>query len=622
MRTYKEDSPINTINNIRKILYSIDMLPIEHSWYNPQTEIFSVRLENPHDKGGFGTNGKGRSQMFALASAYAEFIERIQNGFIVGPDGMNRIFTKQIFKRFGFHYYPDEIYLSQSDFFSLPQDYLNDIIGNSPPEEVSRISELYFQRIHEIGQTGVIAVPFFDCKRNSIVYLPYNLTFILSGSNGMAAGNTAEESIFQALCELIERYSARTIFFDKLTPPTIPDAVLSKYTREFEIIQNLRQLGYEVQIKDFSCGIKLPALGVILIDRKSNKYRLNIGAESSFQYALSRGLTEIFQGIKDDSTMKQFMLDIPTQYPEYFLDDSPNSQKEKEKEIRSFIINGLGVFPPSLFEEEESYPFSKSAFVCHGSYRIEIQHLIRLFLSLGYNVYIRDVSYLGFPSCYVFIPGVSVWGRKSNQDAPTIQTIEKSIENDKIEDIFFPSTSFLADSARIQKLLDQLAPNREIRYNGIPLCRVLKISVNSSNWSNIPTNFFITLLCIANKEYKNARKFLNAFILETHQENNDYYITVSQLLKDLECGLGNEELRQKYKADILDDFSTLKQLFAHVLFPTCPDCCNCPFDHNCLTKINFNNAMIIAERMREKGLIDQNKIKDIIYGPRNYSLEF
>lgn len=41
----------------------------------------------------------------------------------------------------------------------------------------------------------------------------------------MAAGNTAGESIFQALCELVERYSARTVFFDKLTPPAIPEAL-------------------------------------------------------------------------------------------------------------------------------------------------------------------------------------------------------------------------------------------------------------------------------------------------------------------------------------------------------------------------------------------------------------
>lgn len=68
-------------------------------------------------------------------------------------------------------------------------------------------------------------MPFYDCNRIKITYLPYNLTFILTESNGMAAGNTAGESIFQALCELVERYSARTVFFDKLTPPAIPEAL-------------------------------------------------------------------------------------------------------------------------------------------------------------------------------------------------------------------------------------------------------------------------------------------------------------------------------------------------------------------------------------------------------------
>ena len=211
--------------------------------------------------------------MFALASAYAEFIERIQNGFIVGSDGLSRLFINEIKRRFGFYYFPDEAFLTQNEFLSLPPSYIKDIFGDSTREEINHVVELYFERLREIGQDGILSVPFYDCKRKKVTYLPYNLTFILSGSNGMASGNTPEEGIFQALCELVERYSARTVYFDKLTPPTIPDEVLSKYPSEYNVILDLRQSGYEIQIKDFSCGLGLPAVGVLLIDRRTNKYR-------------------------------------------------------------------------------------------------------------------------------------------------------------------------------------------------------------------------------------------------------------------------------------------------------------------------------------------------------------
>lgn len=266
MRVYKENNPINTINNIRQILYKLNLLPIETVWFHPQNNIYSVRLENPIEKGKFGTNGKGRSFYYTLASAYGEFIERLQNGFIVGPSGLDRIFLKKIKETVGFVYYPDEKILSQSDFLKLPEEYLKDFFGDTKSELREDFINSYFNRLRENGQDGVISLPFYDVKNKKTIFLPYNLTFILSGSNGMASGNSYAEAIFQALCELIERFSARTVFFDRLTPPNVPDEYLKKFPDECKIISQLESHGYRVIIKDFSCGINLPAVGVILFN--------------------------------------------------------------------------------------------------------------------------------------------------------------------------------------------------------------------------------------------------------------------------------------------------------------------------------------------------------------------
>ena len=588
------------------------MLPFEKEWFNPKPGLYSVRLVNSKDCGSFGTNGKGRSPLYALASAYAEFIERLQNGFVVGADGLNRMFLKEIYRDSGFFYYPDEKILNKADFFSLPNEYLKDISNNSSKDNFERVIDLYFGRLKQNGLGGVVSVPFYDCSQKKIVYLPYNLTLTLSGSNGMAAGNSPEESIFQALCELVERYSARTVFFERITPPTIPDSVLSRYSDEYEIISKLRESGYDVVVKDFSCGKKLPAVGVILLDKHRKKYRLNIGAETSFKFALSRCLTEIFQGIGDDSVMEKFMLDVPSEYPDYFRDESDISHRRKECEIRQFIINGTGVFPPSLFQSDSSYSFDLNTYQTHESYGAEVKYLIDLFSSLGHSVYIRNTSFLGFPSFYVYIPEVSVWGRKTNQDTPTIHAMENSLVHDQIEDVFFPASSLLDDDRRLRKLLDLIAPNGEHRYPNISIARVLKVDVLDCDLARMPTSFFVSLLCFANKEYVLAQVFLEHFLREFGLEKEAYYKKVIRFFKDNAAGRTKEELTKKYGSDFISGFSSKDRLFSSVGFPKCPNCGDCLLSAHCSTKSNYKNAMIIARKMRENNSFVNQKIVESI----------
>lgn len=599
MHAYKEDTPLHTIFRIRAILEKLNLLPIEVQWFNPEPGLFSVRIENTIETGHFGSNGKGRDCYFALASAYAEFIERIQNGFIVGSNGLSRKFLNIIKSQHGFFYYPDEVILSKEQFNNLPDKYLKDVFGDISYEQRLLLTEKYFARLEQNGLSGVVAVPFWDYGNKKIVHLPYNLTFILTGSNGMSAGNSIPEGVFQAICELIERFAARTVFFDQLTPATIPDNFLQNFVEEWSIITELKKKGYKVIIKDFSCGIGLPAIGILLIDLASNKYRLNIGADTSFKVALSRALTEVFQGVADDGSMKALMLEIPKQTPQYFLIDTVDSTKEKEDEIRKFIVNGTGVFPPSLFSEEESYSFSPSTFQTKESYKEEVSFLISKLSSLGFDIYLRNVSFLGFPSFYVYIPEISKWGRKSSQSIPTMEMLVKSIEHDKIEDVFFPFKSLLTDENRLQKLLNVLAPNREILYKGYTLDKVLNLEVdNSCELSRMPVNFFISLLCIALKEYGNASRFLLTFMNETSLENNEYYIEINKILVSLEKGTPEEELYSHFSKQILNDLLDNKKLFSYIYLPNCPYCTSCLIAQHCLTKSNFQNAFAIAGLMK------------------------
>ena len=101
---------------------------------------------------------------------------------------------------------------------------------------------------------------------------------------------------------------------------------------------------------------------------------------------------------------------------------------------------------------------------------------------------------------------------------------------------------------------------------------------------------------------------------ETNNEGNDYYHKVLSLFSDFESGISKSALQLKYGKEFLEDFSSIERLFAYVHIPSCPNCSSCPLDHCCLTKSNFNNAVVIAQHMKERGAIEQIKLDGIVYG--------
>ena len=76
MHRYKEFSPMDTILKARSFLHEHGILCHEN-WVDDIDGLYSLNLciENT----GFFVNGKGINRSFALASAYGELFERLQN---------------------------------------------------------------------------------------------------------------------------------------------------------------------------------------------------------------------------------------------------------------------------------------------------------------------------------------------------------------------------------------------------------------------------------------------------------------------------------------------------------------------------------------------------------------
>src|SRR5690554_671571 len=74
---YKANKPKETIKKIRDILYENNIFVIEDFWNDAKYGMSSVSLCIPGLP--CRTNGKSFNESYALASAYGEFMERLQN---------------------------------------------------------------------------------------------------------------------------------------------------------------------------------------------------------------------------------------------------------------------------------------------------------------------------------------------------------------------------------------------------------------------------------------------------------------------------------------------------------------------------------------------------------------
>lgn len=221
---------------------------------------------------GIGTNGKGITKEYALASAYAEFMERLQSKFLLKSTFLNKENEKKSFY--------DEIYIDSNEFLKQEKivkgDYIYELIKNN--------------------SDYCCVTPFYDVSNNSYVNLPVKIINLLTHSNGLSAGNTRKEALVQGICEIFERYCYKEILFNEYELPTIIIENIEGFNVH-EQLEHLNKLGFSYEIKDCSLNGKFPVVGIIIYDNLKKKYLFSIGADIDFNIALQRCITEILQGI-------------------------------------------------------------------------------------------------------------------------------------------------------------------------------------------------------------------------------------------------------------------------------------------------------------------------------------
>ena len=408
-KEYKATSPVSTITRIKAILGKLGLLTSET--YVESSGFYSCRITIGNDKIrdlNIGTNGKGPSFEYSLASGYAEFMERLQNNMLLfarrfatdrflksgKADQSYRRYLQQQDLIFDFYYDPNEKYCSKEEVLSSFGKEMCALFNYDDIGEFAHdLAEMY-------GDKSYLCVPIYDCQNQKELLVPIELCLSATGSNGMASGNIPSEALLQGMCEIFERYAVSQIYTYGIVPPTIPHSYFKNPTVKNKLEYLISIKGYELIIKDCSLGKGLPVIGLIIIDKKNKRYNFKLASDFVEDIALDRCLNELYQGLK---SFKSIPFD-------FYDEDDLNCLRgihSSHVNLERIFVNGSGHWPLTIFSNASSYdhtPFPSTYGLSNDS---DLRIAFDIVYGMGFNVFVRNNSYLGFPAFYILIPGMS-----------------------------------------------------------------------------------------------------------------------------------------------------------------------------------------------------------------------
>lgn len=391
---FKDNEPKKTVENICNILSSLG-ISVKEVWHDSGVNnCYSLTVHA--DSGIPSSNGKGVTKDFARASAYGEFIERLQGGiYYYKYQSLTRNPGIDIQS-----FAPDAKYVSLDE---LIQDgeWMDYLIEAYPEYQLSRASIGEMCKAYSLTETDeILTIPFYSLFEKKYVYLPVNFVDHMYSTNGCCAGNTREEAWVHALSEMMERHASIKILLSGKAAPEIPKEVLMQYPTVSKILNQLLESGeYEVNIFDYSIGNGFPVVSTRIISKKDHGYRVNVAADPVFEIAVQRALTELFQGKNLDSVTKSHNGDVLAKV----------SDIAPVVNVINQLETGNGLYTAEYFANELTCTRDSAVFPDNSnlSNKQLLTYMLGLYKQLNKPLYVRNFSYLGFPSYRFVVPGFS-----------------------------------------------------------------------------------------------------------------------------------------------------------------------------------------------------------------------
>ncbi len=381
--------PLTTISLLRRKLRSLDLQEVIKTLKSCD-DLWSVNLEIPELRA--MANGKGTSEIAALASAYAEVIERLSAGM---ETGIKIGEFRQLYGELGNLLSEISLYKYMKGYKWSHQDSVQDAVRVESFLKEYRFVPAQYEHLKYTSELLRHWVPGYSLVQDKEVYVPILFVKWISSTNGLAAGNTLEEAIIQGACEIFERDALiKTLrFMNKYPCPNI-DANSIEDTTIQNILKYFKENNIEVVIKDIGQGI-YPVHSVITFNKSLTVNHIGynmIKAGSSFDAteSLTRCFTERMQGTHFDFEAEQGM--IP-----------PEANPDKYMPI--FF---KGVCPLNLrsYTKSDTIPFDPKSI---DGTKLEIDQCIEIAKKLGTDLIFINHTHpvFDFPVVRVVMPGVS-----------------------------------------------------------------------------------------------------------------------------------------------------------------------------------------------------------------------
>ena len=391
---FKDRDPKETVAKIQEILNGLG-IQVREKWHDSGVEgCYSMTLRAI--KGLPSTNGKGVSREFARASAYAEFIERIQAG--IYPISYQSI---QRDKKTNLHTYaPDGRYMTVEELIA-EGEWMDHIISAYKRPNLNRQSLAMLCKAFACADDGkILTVPFYSLFEKKHVYLPIDFVGRMYTANGNCAGNTKEEAWVHALAEMMERNATQKYLISGAAAPRIPEETLRKFPTVSRILDQVKAEGrYDVTVFDYSIGNNFPVVSTRIIDKKNQNYHVNVAADPVLEIAVQRTLTELFQGRGLHNLITRHDGRILKQITDFSVTHNVQNQ----------LQNSSGLYTADYFAEELTCtrPLAEFPDNSNKTNKELLAYMLGLYKALGKPVYVRNYSYLGFHSYKFVVPGFS-----------------------------------------------------------------------------------------------------------------------------------------------------------------------------------------------------------------------
>lgn len=607
---YKDALPEDTVGKIKRILASIGIRTRE-TFYENRDLCYSCRItidNNGLETLDIGTNGKGMTQAYSLASGYAEFMERLQNKFLVYeamrhsrkiPDG----------EKMSFRFFPDEEpkCCDLEEFLKTTEE----LFPNYSHPSLSDILRLINVETKEgTPQTEWLGIPFARLGQEKRLQTIEHVPIILARANsstGLCAGNTPQEAILQGINEIFERYVLQRIYLDCLTPPSFPDGYF-KETCIGKKLEELKSQGYVYDTKDLSLGKGFPVVGLILTNTNNGTTMFRLGADISPEIALERCLTEIYQGRTEKET--RFL-----EYPRHEAIDMRNNPSIRNKEYLKSLRDGTGYFPQELFMGKNSYDFQPPVLQRSGNTKKDFRNVLQFLYERHYTPLVRDNSFLGFCTYHVIIPGLS------EQDYRLRDIFAEYLMSPDFNAGYMRQTTKNEESGKIWPLYNIKSETdlREFIHKHYPNDETLRLAPYCPSPRNyVNKNLLLFLSAVQNEDYQNANRYFSHFLLSRNEQGypyEEYLACTGSYIYWKAQSAGEQDIQAWLKhfyseetvTEVLNDFSNPSEIMKNYSFPTCFDCAGCPLAADCRYRnaINFEQAI---QQLQKHNPIDQNRL--------------